>query len=45
MTKNGTLCNEDGHLGPAEFENVMREQLRLYTPARVQSAPLSPVLV
>ena len=31
MTKNGALCNKRGHLGPQEFENVMREQIRLYT--------------
>ena len=27
ITKNGTLCNKQGHLGPKEFENVMREQV------------------
>ena len=27
MTKNGALCNEHGHLGPVEFETVMREQV------------------
>ena len=34
MTKNGTLCNKRRHLGPREFENVLRDQLRLYTQAR-----------
>ena len=29
ITKNGALCNAKGHLGPREFENVMREQVRV----------------
>ena len=29
MTKNGALCNEHGHLGPIEFETVMREQVNV----------------
>ena len=33
MTKNGALCNEHGHLGPVEFENVMREQVNVYQSA------------
>ena len=33
MTKNGALCNENGHLGPIEFENVMREQVNVYQSA------------
>ena len=37
ITKDSTLCNEQGHLGPKEFENVMREQIRLYTQQRLSS--------
>ena len=28
MTKDGALCNAQGHLGPVEFENMMREQVQ-----------------
>ena len=38
ITKNGALCNGRGHLGPREFEAVMREQLRLYTQSRLSSS-------
>ncbi len=30
ITRNGALCRPNGGLGPAEFEVVMRDQLRLY---------------
>ena len=30
MTRDGQLCNPAGRLGPAEFERMMREQIRLY---------------
>jgi len=38
MTKNGALCNANGHLGPQEFENVMREQILNYTQSRMSAA-------
>ena len=34
FTRGGTLCGPDGQLGPAEFETVMREQIRLYVQVR-----------
>ena len=39
MTKDGELCNDRGHLGPQEFENVMREQLPLYTQVLQEQLP------
>jgi hypothetical protein len=35
LTQNGALCDANGDLGPAEFEALMRQQVRLYTQRQV----------
>ena len=33
ITDNGALCDANGTIGEAEFQNIMRLQIRLYTQA------------
>ena len=35
ISQNGALCDANGDLGPAEFETIMRQQVRLYTQRQV----------
>ena len=35
ITQNGALCDANGDLGPAEFEALLRQQVRLYTQRQV----------
>ena len=34
ITDNGALCDAHGAIGEAEFQNIMRRQIRLYTQVR-----------
>mmetsp|Transcript_52972 Transcript_52972/g.139581 ORF Transcript_52972/g.139581 Transcript_52972/m.139581 type:complete len:651 (-) Transcript_52972:1867-3819(-) len=38
ITKDGALCNQQGLLGPDEFERVMREQIRIHTEMSVSQS-------
>ena len=42
ITRNGQLCDEEGGLGPQEFDQVMREQVRVHT---LQSLSIDPAFM